>query len=449
MAAVRRALAGPGIAAGQGLVVGVSGGADSVALLDAVATLAPGRGLRVVAAHLDHGLREDSADDARFVADLCARRGVPLRSGRADVRARARRDGRGLEAAARAERHAFLSRVRREERAALVLLAHTRDDQAETVLLRLLRGAGSRGLGAMRVRAGRLLRPLLGVSRAEVLAHVEARGLRFREDASNSDPAFARNRVRHELLPYLEARFNPRLREGLARTAALLADEADCLERLAARIPIEQPSADQAEVPLAVLREAQPALARLLLRRAIGHTGGLARVTADQVERLLALARRPGRSGRRLPLPGGREASLRFDRLHLGPRSAAPGAFERPLPVPGEVALPAGTLRAEPASGPAISNAEMAILPLPEEPLVVRTRRPGDRVRSGGREISLGRFLMSRRVPAEARAGLALVAAGRRVLFVPGLELDAPRAEGAHVRLAWQRAPAAALREIA
>jgi len=449
MAAVRRALTGPGIAAGQGLVVGVSGGADSVALLDAVVALAAARRLRVVAAHLDHGLREGSADDARFVADLCARLGVPLRSGCADVRARARRDGHGLEAAARAERRAFLGRVRREEGAALVLLAHTRDDQAETVLLRLLRGAGSRGLGAMRSRAGRLLRPLLGVSRGEVLAHVEARGLRFREDASNRDPAFARNRVRHELLPYLESGFNPRLREGLARTATLLADEADCLERLASRIPFEETAAAEVELPLAALREAHPALARLALRRAIGRTGGLGRVTADQVERLLTLARRPGASGRRLPLPGGREASLRFDRLHIGPRRAVPDAFERALPVPGEVALPAGTLRAEPATGPATSNAQMAILPLPDEPLVVRTRRPGDRVRSHGREISLGRFLMALRVPAEARAGLALVAAGRRVLFVPGLALDAPRAEGAHVRLAWQGAPLAALREIA
>src|SRR6185436_16071425 len=114
------------------------------------------------------------------------------------------------------ERHAFLERVRARVGGACIVLAHTRDDQAETVLLRLLRGAGSAGLGAMRARSGRLLRPMLGASRRDVLDHLAAHGLDWREDPSNADPAFLRNRVRHELIPYLEARFNPSIREALA-----------------------------------------------------------------------------------------------------------------------------------------------------------------------------------------------------------------------------------------
>jgi tRNA(Ile)-lysidine synthase len=279
----------------------------------------------VVAAHLDHGLRPDSAEDARFVAELSARLGVPLRSGRADVLARARRERGGLEQAARHARRAFLERTRRAVGAELVLLAHTRDDQAETVLLRLLRGAGSRGLAAMRPRAGRLLRPLLGVSREDVLAHLGARGLAWREDATNADLGFDRNRVRRELIPYLEARFNPRLRETLARSARLLADEADALGRLAAALPVERRPDGAVVVPLAGLRAAEPAVARLALRRALAESrrDGLRGVRGVHVERLLGLARRRDPAGRRLPLPGGREA--RFSALALRvARAAAP-----------------------------------------------------------------------------------------------------------------------------
>src|SRR5512134_2741612 len=208
------------------LVVALSGGPDSVALLDALASLRRRRGFRVVAAHLDHGLRAGSEQDAEFCAVLCRSLDVPLRADRADVRARAARERGGLEQAARRERYRFLRRVRDEEEAFAIAVAHTRDDQAETLLLRLLRGAGATGLAGMRPRSGDVVRPLLAVSRREVLAHLRERALGWREDPSNADLAHRRNRVRHELLPYLEARFNPGIRKALARTASLLADEA-------------------------------------------------------------------------------------------------------------------------------------------------------------------------------------------------------------------------------
>src|SRR5262245_51691230 len=154
MAAVDRALDGPGRGVPpRRLVVALSGGADSVALLDALVALAPRRGLRLVAAHLDHGLRPESGEDARFCEGLCGRLGVPFRIGRADVRARAERERRGIEDAARRERYVFLRRVLREADADVIVTAHTRDDQAETLLLRLLRGSGRAGLGAMSARS--------------------------------------------------------------------------------------------------------------------------------------------------------------------------------------------------------------------------------------------------------------------------------------------------------
>src|SRR6267378_1994027 len=156
-------------------------------------------------------------DALPFCRELCRRLGVSLREGSADVAGRAQRDGGGIEEAAREERYSFLRGVKENEEATAIAVAHTRDDQAETLLLRLLRGAGRRGLAAMRERSGDLWRPLLAASRDEVLAHLRARELPSREDPSNADPSFLRNRVRSELLPYLKSRLNPSARETLAR----------------------------------------------------------------------------------------------------------------------------------------------------------------------------------------------------------------------------------------
>jgi tRNA(Ile)-lysidine synthase len=408
------------------VVVGLSGGADSVALLHA---LSRRPGLRLVAAHLDHGLRPGSRRDAAFCRRLCRTLGVPSRSARADVRARAASEGGGLEEAARDERRAFLEGVRAAEGADAIALAHTRDDQAETVLLRLLRGAGSAGLGAMRARAGPLLRPLLRVSRADVLDHLAAHRLEWREDPSNADPAIVRNRVRHELIPYLEARFNPSLRAALARTADVLAEEADVLEGLAAAIPV-QAGRGAAVLPRSALARAPRALGRLAVRRAIRAAGGLRAVTLAQVDAILDLAARPASSGRRLPLPGGREAAAHFDEVRIGPARGRAADYGAALAVPGRAPLPDGRVVVARPSGPGRTS-----IGVPDGPLTVRNRRPGDRVRSAGREMSLRRFLMDRRVPAGERDRLPLVACGRTVVWIEGQPLDALPSPARHVRL--------------
>lgn len=323
VAAVDRGLRLSGVPlAGQAVVLGLSGGADSVALLDALVSLVGRRGFRVVAAHLDHGLRPGSAGDAASCRSLCERLGVPLHTAVADVSARARRERGGLEQAARRERYTFLRRVREETGAVAIAVAHTRDDQAETLLMRLLRGAGATGLGGMRPRVGHVVRPLLGVSREEVLAHLRDRGLEWREDPTNTDLRYLRNRIRHELLPYLEARFNPALREGLARTAGLLADEAVHLRGEADALLERIARTEGANVVLdsSALAAAPPPVARVAVRQALRRTGGLARVRAVHVERILALARSKDPAGRRLPLPGGREVRYRQGELCLGPR---------------------------------------------------------------------------------------------------------------------------------
>jgi tRNA(Ile)-lysidine synthase len=323
-------------ARGETLVVALSGGPDSVALLDALATLARPRGFRLVAAHLDHRLRPESADDASFCAALCASLGVPIRTGSADVRARAERDRGGLEQAARRERYSFLRRVREEEAAVAIAVAHTRDDQAETLLLRLLRGAGATGLAGMRLRRGDIVRPLLEVSREDVLAHLRERGLVFREDATNAQLVHRRNRVRHELLPYLAAHFNPRVREALARTAGLLADEAAYLRGEAEQLLVRIAREEEGAVVLrrAALDQAPPPLARVAIRQAIAQAGGLRQLGAVHIERVLRLVRAAAPSGRSLPLPGGRvvrftREDVRFETRAPLPRKAVSSAAKR------------------------------------------------------------------------------------------------------------------------
>jgi len=417
--AVRKALQGLDVPGpGRTLLCALSGGADSVALLDALAGRARRDGFTLVAAHLDHGLRSAASADAAFCVELCRRLGVRLVAGNADVRARARREKGSLEQLARAERYAFLRRAKDETAAVAIAVAHTEDDQAETLLLRLMRGAGAAGLQSMRPRAGDVIRPLLAVSRAEVLAHLRARGLVWREDETNRDTAFARNRVRHELIPYLERHFNPRLRPALARTAELLASEQSLLDTL---VPAAVHDASGAvTLSLGELRAVPPALARLRVRRALEATGGLRGVGEGHVAGILALAGRAAASGRSLTLPGGRSASVCFDRLRIGPARRHQDRFAFPLAVPGRVELPGGiALVAEPASASAVSEAAGAVVGAPQGPLEVRTRRIGDRVRVRGRARSLKRYLIEERVPAEERGHLPLVAVGHEVLWMP------------------------------
>ena len=437
--AVDVALAAPGApGAGEGVVVGVSGGPDSTALLDALVTLAPRRGLSLVAAHLDHRLRPDSEADVAHCSLLARGLGVTFRSDGADVAALASQRGRGVEEAGRRARYAFLRRVRSETGASVIAVAHTRDDQAETLLLRLFRGSGGGGLAGMRPRRGDLFRPMLQVSRAEVLDHLSSRGLQWRDDPSNSDRRFARNRVRHDLLPYLEEQFNPRVKETLARTARLLADEARLMQTLSRR---EGPSLDLRDgavvLDVQALRRAHPALARLALRRGLREAGGLEGVSALHVERVLAICRSRTASGRRLSLPGDREAFFRFDELHLRPTAQRPKAFARTLDVPGEVEIPGGLrLRATEVQNPLTTLPEASALIRAERgaALTVRSRKAGDWVRSEGRAMSLKRFLLERRVPADLRDGLPLVTSGAEVLWVPGWPVD-PSVAGRFVRV--------------
>lgn len=449
---------------GETLVVGVSGGADSVALLDALRAYAPQKGLRLHLAHLDHMLREGGVVDAAWVNQLAADWDLPATVFARDVGRFAARLGRSVEDAARTARYAFMARVAAEQGARSVVVAHHADDQAETVLMNFLRGTGLDGLKGMTPISDypldatailavedlrppadlawppRLIRPLLAIGRQAVREQLRARGLEAREDESNRDPSFLRNRLRHELLPRLEV-YNPRLREALTRNARAIAGDLDFVEQAvdaAWQAGVER-GPGRVHVPLAVWRGLHPAIQRRLLRRAVLHLGASTReLGLDPIE----AARELVASGAgEMPLPGGlrlRVGPTGFDLAPGGLASIPPppaGPEMRLLEVPGDTAWPGGwTITAElrdrrpgePLVGRdpwrAAVDAERLV-----GPLALRGREPGDRMQPlgmGGRHKSLQDLFVDAQVPREARETWPILMDGPRVLWVPGLRLD-------------------------
>ena len=287
------------------LVVGVSGGADSIALADA---LSRSRQIKLTIAHLNHLLRGEESDaDAAFVEEFARSRRLRLVTVRIDVAAAAANQGRNLEAVAREVRYDFLSRTAREVGATRVYTAHTRDDQIETILMRIIRGTGPeglRGIHSKRELGGyiSLIRPLLGVSRAEVIAHCEQRGLPFRSDSSNMDLALMRNRVRLELIPQLRS-FNPRLDESLLRMAGLIA-EADEKLTLDAYELLDQAICHDGSLKLELIRRSHVAISGRVLRTWIRNLrGDLTRIDGVHIAAIEKLIIE-GESGKRVELPG-------------------------------------------------------------------------------------------------------------------------------------------------
>jgi len=426
--------------AGDEVVVATSGGPDSMALLEALVELRQRLGLSLCVAHLNHGLRGPEAEaDAEFVAARAAGLGLPARLGQADVAGERRRGGGSLEAVARRLRYRFLARVAQEMGAAKVATGHTADDQVETIVEGLLRGGGLGALCGMPVRrplagapGASLVRPLLAVGRAQVLAYLAERGVGYRVDASNADVAFERNAVRHELLPALEGRLGGGLRGdllGLARRARALAAVVD---RQARRL-VDGSSGEarlRVESVAAAPRLVRRAAVRLAYLRA-GGRGELRRRAIDAVEALLE-----GGSGRQVDLAGGIVARRQYGQLCVARPGDADPVVDATLTVPGrvEVAEVGLWLEAEEMArqpGPLPCPAadpwqEVVDLDRVGPRLAVRTRRAGDRFEPLGLGGSkkLKDFLIDQRVPRDER-GRTLVVEGREgIAWVVGLRVD-------------------------
>ena len=403
--------------------VAVSGGADSVALLHALRSLLSSRPLAAI--HVNHCLRgaESDADEA-FVRDLAKSLECGWHVRRQDVRAAAARTGGNLEQAGRDCRYRFFREVVAGGSCAVVATAHTRSDQAETVLFRLLRGSAGSGLSAIRpVREPGIIRPMLDVSRDEVRAYLRSAGLPWREDSSNRDQRYARNRVRHFLLPWLKREWNPQAERVLANTANWALEEERYWESRTAALLSRCVREDggAALVEVATARDLHPAeLRRLLdavLRSPRFHPG---RAGFDHIEAVRKLVEAPSGSGA-VDLPGAR-AERSFGQVRIVPRSAArAAAFDVPLPVPGVAPLPGagGVVRTrllDPRAAGKLYNAkESAFLDWNRVPnhLRVRNWRAGDRYRPVGRQSSrkISALFGQHRISAWERASWPVVTA--------------------------------------
>ena len=435
----------PSFRAGERVAVAVSGGADSVALLLAMAQSRAETGLVLSVVHVHHGLRGAEADaDERFVAQLAARLELPLRSERGDVAALAEGRGQGVEEAARALRYGVFRGLLGACGVDAVATAHTLDDQAETVLMKLLRGAWTEGLGGISpvvqvAGGGRIVRPLLAVSRTEVVAFLKAAGQPWCEDSTNVDPAFTRNRVRHTLLPVLRE-FQPRIAEQLARMATVARDEDAWWQREMVRVlpglmlpgkPVRgggranstQPGEAARAIELERLRALHPAQRRRVLRAAAGQMGSA--LSFAQTEALLALAAEEAPGGgkrRRVELSAGlvaertaRELRLELRTERRTQRPAHPPKPELPVAVPGTLeALDYG-----------YSLTVAGRLP-GTDPLLLRTPRPGDRVRPlhGRGSKTVKEVLERRAVAASERADWPVLALGSTIVWMHGVEVE-------------------------
>ena len=429
---------------GARVAVAVSGGGDSVALWGLLGELAAdGRFAIVGMAHLNHQLRGETSDaDARFCEGLAARSGSPCIVESIDVAGLALARQMSIEHAGHWARHRFFDRAADRLGATHVALGHTLDDQAETYLLRLLRGAGAAGLSAMRPTRGRIVRPLLAVRRLELREYLAARHVSFREDASNQDERVSRNRVRHDLLPYL-GRYAPRVVEALAREAEIARADDEWLDRATNESAATLVKATETgiEVDADGLSALHPALARRVVRRVLADLSDRGS-GFDHIERLRALA---AGSLTRVDLPGC-HAERRGRVIHVVPRvgrELAPEVgepFDYQLDVPGEVAVPEagvalgaqwgqmalpGTGQAERSEvgearcGPAVS------VHVESRPLRVRNWRPGDWFRPAGLQghrKKLQDLFVDRKVERSLRHRVPVVLDARdRVIWVVGL----------------------------
>ena len=309
--AVRQGGGAIGVPNDARLVLAVSGGPDSMALLRSAARAAQTQATawRIVVAHLDHGLRPDSADDADFVADAARSLGVHAEVRRSDVAALARAEGRSIEEAGRVARYRFLEEVAPE--GWMIATGHTLDDAAETVLMNLLRGTGLAGARGIPGRRGRVVRPLLGVRRAALRALLDAAGIAYRLDPSNRDPAHLRNRVRAEVIPLLEA-LRPGAVDRMSRFARLAAEDDALLDQLA---DVELARRSRGDGWVDWHDPPPQALGRRVVRLAIGEPAP----SAERVEALLDAASRE-RGGLRIELGGGRVASVQQRRIRIDRR---------------------------------------------------------------------------------------------------------------------------------
>ncbi len=417
---------------GDKVLVALSGGQDSMALLELLMELRREMPIRIVVAHFNHKLRPGAGEDEAFAKAAARKRRLPCVTGSRNVRLYAKRRRLNLEEAGRELRYAFLRKAARRVGATKIATGHTLTDQAETVLMRIVRGTGLQGLGGIPARPDRgLIRPLLEIERAETEAFCRRRGIPFRTDETNLDRRILRNRIRLETLPAF-ARFDPAVVRHLGRLSALARDEEELLETVTSTAwgELARREGDDFSLDAPALGILPRALARRVVRRFLYELAGdLRGISFDDVEDVLAL-----KEGKERPIGKWRVIRREAGRLFLKRPGKSPGpeAFEIRWDGKGNFKLPGipGGFRGsvvEHREGelPAYDDKKRALLNMErlDFPLTVRGRRPGDKYRPLGAPGTkkLKEILRAKRIPRTERDTLPVFLSGKDIAWVPGL----------------------------
>lgn len=391
---------------GDTVICAVSGGADSMALLFALYLLKDRLGIRLEAAHFNHRLRgQESDEDEAFVRGLCSQYDIPLHVGTGEVKA----GKKGLEAAARDARYGFLLSLDGK-----IATAHTADDNAETVLMRLIRGTGLKGLGAIAPVSGRVIRPMLLTNRQEVEDFLAVWGLPHREDSSNASDAFLRNRLRHDVMPLLKAE-NPRLAENLSRMALRLRQDEDFLRQ----------QADWDSLPGVEALKIMPEAIRSRCIEAFLKQNGVPEPEDSHISAVedILYSDRPSA---RVNLPGGVTVTRQYDRLEA--ENGEPVPEPAVVPCPGEVLY--GDYRVTCAPAGEIINTTDTFTVCPVGQVILRPRKSGDLIRLKGGTKSLKKLFIDRKIPAARREQIPVVCDKQGVLGVYSIGVHVDRAAG-------------------
>jgi tRNA(Ile)-lysidine synthase len=420
------------LAGGEHVLVAVSGGADSTALLLCLHELVPDFHLTLTVAHLNHRIRGSEGDaDEDFVRKLSASLGLSYISETIDVKQLAIVEKQNLEELARRVRYDFLIRAAHKVGAQKIAVGHNLNDQAETALFRFIRGSGVEGLSSIHpVVAGGIIRPLLDCPRDSILHYLKRMGAQYREDSTNTDLRHARNRIRQELLPYLETHFNPQLIATLAREARLARETWSFMESQAKKSfqEIQLRADDALSIPVEGLLKMHPALQKQVLRQAVKEClTSLRGITAAHIETVLSLCTK--QSGAAVQLPQGSIAMRQFDDIVFlrHPLPPAP-AFSYQLNIPGRCLVPeiGAEFVSEICGAPDLqtmteSRWRQPFLNRSALPaiLTIRSRMPGDRYGGEGHR-KVKKMLIGSRIPRTQRSVLPMIVAGTDVIWIPG-----------------------------
>lgn len=390
---------------GDAVYVAVSGGADSMALLWGLYLLRDKLGIDLRAAHFNHHLRGAESDrDEAFVREFCHRWDIPLALDGREIQP----GKKGLEAAAREARYGFLRSLPGK-----IATAHTADDNAETLLMHLIRGTGLKGLGGISPVIGTVIRPMLGITRQQVLAFLEENHISHVEDSSNAGDQFLRNRLRHDIMPLL-LKENPRLAENLSATAQRLRQDEAALEAF---------SHFEELPPVAELRELPPALRSRMLERFL-HQCGVPEPEANHIAlaESLVFSANPSASAQ---FPGNVTLCRNYNRLLPAPK--VPALRHCFLPESGTVELPEWNLRVTCSPAIEIVNTADTFTVRPEGQLFLRSRQSGDKIRLPGGTKSLKKLFIDRKIPAVTRQQIPILCDSKGILGVFSIGVHADR----------------------